>query len=279
MQKIKLNNGYEIPVLGYGTYRIKDGKEAVDTVYNAIKAGYRHIDGAAIYRNEKSVGEGIKKANIDRSELFVTSKLWNDNKGYEETKQAFYQTLSDLDLDYLDLYLIHWPVAQKSRDYWQQANSETWKAMEELYLEGKIKAIGVSNFHKHHLEALLKTAKIKPMVNQIELHPGLLQEETVQYFKEQDIVIEAWAPFANGDIFENDVLKEIAQKHNKTIAQITLKYLVDKNIVPLAKSITLSRIKDNLDIFDINLDEEDVQRIDAIKGYASYGADPDNIDF
>ena len=279
MKQIKLNNDYLIPTLGFGTFRIEEGEETVNAVYNAIKAGYRHIDCAAIYGNEKSVGEGIRKSKIKREELFITSKLWNDNKGYEETKKAFYQTLEDLGVEYLDLYLIHWPIAKKSRQNWIQANNDTWKAMEELYEEGKIKAIGVSNFLKNHLEALMQDAKIKPMVNQIEIHPGLTQNETVEFCQKNGIVVEAWAPFANGQIFANDILKDISKKYNKTIAQITLSWLVNKNIVALSKSITIERIKENLNIFDINLEKNDIAKIDSIKGYEGIGLDPNNIDF
>ena len=186
-----LNNNYKMPNIGFGTFRTPSGEETEQSVLNAIKAGYRHIDCAAAYGNEKSVGEAIRKSGVAREEIFVTSKLWNDDKGYENTLAAFNRTLEDLQLEYLDLYLIHWPIAKASKENWKEANSESWRALEELYNQGKIKAIGVSNFLEHHLEPLFETAKIKPMVNQIEFHPGMLQKEIVEFCKKHNILVEA----------------------------------------------------------------------------------------
>lgn len=274
-----LNNNYKIPNIGFGTFRTPSGEETEKSVIDAIKSGYRHIDCAAAYGNEKSVGEAIRKSGVAREELFITSKLWNDDKGYENTLAAFNRTLEDLQLDYLDLYLIHWPIAKASKNNWQEANSESWRALEELYKQGKIKAIGVSNFLGHHLDPLLKTAKIKPMVNQIEIHPGMLQEETVKFCEENNILVEAWAPFSNGQIFNNPMLKEIADQYKKSVAQISLRWIIQKGIIPLPKSVTPERIKNNLDVFDFEIKAQDVEKIDRLTDCGSSGLHPDEVDF
>lgn len=274
-----LSNNYKIPNIGFGTFRTPSGEETEQSVLNAIKSGYRHIDCAAAYGNEKSVGDAILKSGVAREELFVTSKLWNDDKGYENTLKAFNKTLEDLQLDYLDLYLIHWPIAKASKNNWQEANTESWRALEELYNQGKIKAIGVSNFLPHHLEPLLENAKIKPMVNQIEFHPGMLQEETVEFCKKHHILVEAWAPFSNGQILTNPVLKEIADKYKKSVAQFSLRWIIQKGIVPLPKSVTPERIKSNLEVFDFEISEQDVDIIDRLTDCGGSGLHPDEVDF
>ena len=232
MQKRKLINGYEIPILGFGTWKTPDGQTAVNAVKKAIEVGYTHIDTAARYENEVSVGKAIKESNVPREHLFITSKLWNSNRGYEKTIQACKKTLEDLGLDYLDLYLIHWPAAANQFDNWDEINLDTWKAMIDLYKMGKVKAIGVSNFKPHHLKSLME-AEISPMVNQIEFHPGFMQKETIEYCQSNNIIIEAWSPIGNGRLLENETLIEIAKKYNKSVAQICIKWCLQNNTIPL----------------------------------------------
>ncbi len=278
MDGFRLNNGRVIPQIGFGTFRIPNGEQTERSVIGAIEAGYRHIDGAAIYANEKSVGDGIRQTGVAREELFITSKLWNNEKGYESTLAAFERTLNDLQIDYLDLYLIHWPIAKASRDRWQEANNETWKAFEELYGKGKIKTLGVSNFQPHHLEPLMAFASVKPVVNQIEFHPGWLQEKTVAYCAKENIMIEAWAPFFNAKVLNHPVLTELAGAYGKSVAQLILRWILQKNFVSLPKSVTPQRIKENLDVFDFEIGAQDTDRIDKIDD-VGFAHNSDHIDF
>lgn len=224
MNTYQLNNGVEIPVLGFGTFKAKDGEEAYRAVLEALKAGYRHIDTAAIYQNEESVGQAIKDSGVPREEMFVTTKLWNSQQTYEQTRQALEKSIEKLGLDYLDLYLIHWPNPKPLRenDAWKTRNAEVWRAMEDLYQEGKIRAIGVSNFLPHHLDALLETATIVPAVNQVRLAPGVYQDQVVAYCREKGILLEAWGPFGQGELFDSKQVQEIAANHGKSVAQIAL---------------------------------------------------------
>ena len=261
---------------------MKDKDECEKAIISALQSGYKHIDTAAFYFNEKFIGEAIKKSGVDRKDLFITSKLWNTEHTYEKTMKAFFQTLEDLGTDYLDLYLIHWPRPIAFRDTWEEANAETWRAFEELYAAGKIKAIGLSNFLPKHIDALLKTAKIKPMVNQIEIHPGLERSDVIEYCKERAILLEAWAPFAVGSTFKIPVLQQLSQKYNRPISQIVLRWFLQKGIVPLPKSVTKERIKENLNVYDFEIDEQDIKKIDEITGedeQFKLHHDPDNINF
>ena len=274
-----LSNGVNIPCVGFGTWQTPNGETAINSVLEAMKCGYRHIDTAACYGNEESVGKAIKLSRINREELFVTSKLWNTDQGYESTLKAFDKTIKDLGLDYLDLYLIHWPVVKEHKEDWKEAICETWKAFEKLYSDGKIRAIGVSNFKPHHLKVIFENCNIKPMVNQIELHPSHNQDETVKFCRNNNILVEAWGPLSTGRIFKVKEMQDIANKYNKSIAQITLRWHIQNEILPLPKSVTPSRIKENSMIFDFELLKEDMELIQNLKGCEGSGIDPDNINF
>ncbi|MCG1010785.1 aldo/keto reductase [Salinicoccus sp. ID82-1] len=282
MQKLTdtftLTNGVEIPCVGFGTWQTPDGETAVNSVKKAIESGYRHIDTAAAYKNEGSVGKAIKESGVAREDLFITSKLWNSERGYDKTKAAFEQTLKELDTDYLDLYLIHWPANQKQFDNWEEINNETWKAMTELYEAGKVKAIGVSNFMTNHLEPLLET-EVKPMVNQIEYHPGHTQNGVVDLCKQYDILVEAWSPIGSGRLLEDESLKEIAQKYDKSVAQLCIRYVLQNGALPLPKSVTPERIEENTHVFDFEISDEDMKQMDAMENVGFSGMNPNEVDF
>ena len=273
-----LSNGYEMPGVGFGTWKAKDGADAYDSIIEALKAGYRHIDTAAMYRNEASVGKAVKECGLKREEIFVTSKVWNKNRGYEKTLAAFEKTLATMELDYLDLYLIHWPAIPLQFEDWDEINLGTWKAMIELYKAGKIKAIGVANFYPKHLESLMKT-EVPPMVNQIEFHPGYTQDEVVKYCQENGIVVQGWSPLGNGAVLGSEFLAEMAAKYNKSVAQICLRFAVQNGIVPLPKSVTPERIASNLDIYDFEISEEDMAAIAAMPETGFSGWNPNEVDF
>ena len=237
-----LNNGLSIPCVGYGTFQTPND-ETCAAVLEAIKVGYRHIDTAAFYGNEEGVGEAVRKSGVPREQLFITSKVWNSDRGYEKTKAAFAKTMKNLQMEYLDLLLIHWPANRKQfGDAAKGINAETWRAMEELYQDGKIKAIGLSNFLPHHIDELMETAQIKPMVNQIEFHPGWAQTDIVEYCLKNDIVVEAWSPLGRKDALENETLKSIAAKYGKSVAQLCIRWVLQHGVLPLPKSVTPSRI-------------------------------------
>ncbi|KAB2330782.1 aldo/keto reductase [Cytobacillus depressus] len=270
-----LHNGVKMPWFGIGVFKVEEGPELVNAVKFAIKHGYRSIDTAAIYENEEGVcqaiQEGIKEAGIFREELFITSKVWNSDLGYESTIAAYETSLKKLDLEYLDLYLIHWPVEGKYK--------EAWRALETLYKEGRVKAIGVSNFQVHHLEDLMKDAEIKPMINQVEYHPRLTQEEIQAFCQQQGIQLEAWSPLMQGQLLDNLVLQEIANKYNKTIAQVILRWDLQNGVVTIPKSTKEHRIIENSTVFDFELTKEEMQRINELNQNHRVGPDPDNFDF
>ncbi|WP_319482562.1 aldo/keto reductase [uncultured Draconibacterium sp.] len=263
MKNLLLNDGNKLPIIGFGTYKSNE-QEGIDAVSFALQNGYRLIDTAAFYFNEEAVGKGIKASGIPREEVIVTTKLWRDYLGYESTKRELEKSLKKLDLDYIDLYLIHWPANAKNYNNWQKANADTWRAMEELQAEGKIKSIGVSNFWQEHFEALFKTANLKPAVNQIEFHPGYWQPELTAFCKKQDIVLEAWSPLARGRVFDNETLQQIAQNHNQSVAKVCLRWITQHDVVVLPKSTTHERILDNLNLFDFELTPEEMHIIDNL---------------
>ncbi|WP_326512788.1 aldo/keto reductase [Clostridium intestinale] len=273
-----LSNGYKIPCVGFGTWQTPDGATAVSSVKAALTSGYKHIDTAAVYGNEKSVGTGISESKVSREELFVTSKVWNKDRGYEKTIAAFNKTLDDLGLDYLDLYLIHWPANAKQFSNWDEINLETWRAVTKLYKEGKIRSIGVSNFLPHHLKSLMKT-EIPPMVNQIEFHPGQMQNETVDYCKKHNMLVEAWSPLGTGRMLSNETLKEISAKYNKSVAQLCIRWCLQNEVLPLPKSVTPSRIKENTEIFDFVISDEDISTINSMEYCGGSGMNPDEVKF
>jgi diketogulonate reductase-like aldo/keto reductase len=283
MQKMKkltdcfqLSNGVSLPCVGYGTWQTPDGEIASKSVKLAIEAGYRHIDCAAVYANEISVGRGIKASGIPRNELFITSKVWNTERGYDKTIKAFEKTLSDLQLDYLDLYLIHWPANSKQFSDWDSINLDTWRAMTDLYKARKVRAIGVSNFQLKHLRSLLET-EVKPMVNQIRFHPGMMQQEIVSFCKENGLTVEAWSPLGQGKVLSDPVLQEIADRYGKSTAQVCIKWCLQHDICPLPKSVTPDRIKANAEVVDFTLTVDDMATIDKMdRGEI---VDSDKIDF
>ena len=272
-----LANGMTIPKVGFGTWQSKDGEEAYQAVKTALEVGYRHIDTAAVYGNEESVGRAIKDSGIAREDLFITTKLWAVGTT-EDARAALDESLKKLGLDYVDLYLIHWPNPKAFRPNFAERNAAVWKAMEEGVWDKKVRAIGVSNFHPRHLEPLLEVAEIKPVVNQIMVNPSDQQEEVVAFNKAHDILTEAYSPLGTGKIFAVTELTDIADKYGKTVAQVVLRWSLHKGYLPLPKSVTASRIKENADIFDFDLTEEDIAFIDSLHGKAGLARNPDEVD-
>ncbi len=268
---IRLNNGVEMPILGFGVFQIHDLDETADCIKKALKHGYRSIDTAMIYGNEEGVGKAIKESGIKREDLFITTKLWNSDQGYTETLKAFESSMEKLMLNYLDLYLIHWPMPKKNKYI------ETWKALETLYGDGKVKAIGVSNFNISHLENIIMECNIVPAVNQVEFHPWFLQTELFAYMKQKGIALEAWGPLGQGALLDNEILLEIAKKYNKTVAQVIIRWDIQKNVITIPKSSKEDRIASNADVFDFKLSDQDCKTIESLNKNHRIGPDPDEF--
>jgi diketogulonate reductase-like aldo/keto reductase len=265
-----LSNGVVMPWFGLGVYKVQEGDEVERAVSTAIEAGYISIDTAAFYQNEEGVGRAVRASGVPRDKLFITTKVWNTDQGYESTLKAFEESRKKLQLDYVDLYLVHWPVPGKYKD--------TWRALEKLYEDGLVRAIGVSNFQIHHLEDLAASANVRPMVNQVEYHPLLTQKPLLKYCRENGIQLEAWSPLMRGNL-DLPLLKELAQKYGKTPAQIVLRWDLQHEVVTIPKSVTPERIRENANVFDFELSAEDMERIDGLNQNRRFGADPDNFSF
>jgi len=268
---VKLVNGVEMPYLGLGVFKTKEGSEVENSVKWALEAGYRHIDTAAIYENEQGVGNAVKASGIPRNEIFITTKSWNENQRNGTVMEGFEESLKLLQTDYVDLYLIHWPVKGKY--------TATWKVMEEIYRSGRAKAIGVSNFLQHHLEDLFKIAEIKPMVNQVECHPHLVQQPLIDFCQAHKIQFEAWSPIMRGVVNEIPLFQELSEKYKKTPVQLVLRWDLQKGIVTIPKSVHQERIKSNAEIFDFELSEEDISHIDKLDKNKRFGSHPDTFTF
>ncbi|MEU2349639.1 aldo/keto reductase [Modestobacter sp. NPDC049651] len=270
---ITLNNGVEIPQLGFGVYQVKP-EETAQAVQSALEVGYRHIDTAEMYQNEKGVGEGIRNSGVPREEVFVTSKLNNGFHAHDAALKAFDGTLEALQFDYVDLFLIHWPLPGIDVDY-----VETWKAMEEIYRSGRAKAIGVSNFNPHHLRRLFAETEIRPAVNQVEVHPYLTQDEVRAFDAEHEIATEAWSPIAQGKVLDDPTILRVAERHGKTASQVTLRWHIERGDIVFPKSVTRSRVEENFGLFDFSLTEDDMREISALNRDERTGPDPDTFNY
>ena len=258
---VTLMNGVKMPCIGYGTWQTPKGGVTRECVKNAIEAGYRHIDTAYIYGNEDEVGQGVRDAGVKREDLFITTKHWVTERGYKKTLEAVDTSLKLLGMDYVDLYLVHWPCVARVSENWEEINAETWRGFEAAYKAGKLRAVGVSNYQQKHVEALWKTAEVKPMVNQLECHPGYLQTDTVTWMQRQGIAIEAWSPLGSGAVLKNETLVSVAAKYGKSTAQICVRFLLQLGVVPLPKSTNPGRTAANAQVFDFTLSDEDMRLI------------------
>ncbi len=269
-----LNNGVKNPCVGFGTFKAADGQSA-EVLKTAVDAGYRYFDTASFYETEESLGKAVREKQIPREELFIASKAWKTEMGYREVKEAFERSLERLQMDYLDLYLIHWPVPEEGYENWKQLDIDTWKGLEELYEEGRVKAIGVSNFLPHHIENILEYCHIRPAVNQIEFHPGYTQEMTVQYCQEREILVQAWSPIGRSALLNNPMILEIAGHYQVSAAQLCIRYAVQRGIVPLPKSSAMERMKPNQDVFGFEITREDMYRLGTFAQTGWSGLHPD----
>lgn len=268
---VTLNNGVEIPRLGLGVFKSPPGKETEQAVRWALEIGYRHIDTAAAYNNEADVGKALRAGGVPREKLFITTKVWNADQGYDSTLRAFDASRKKLGIDTLDLYLVHWPVKGKYKD--------TWRALEKLYADGRVRAIGVSNFLVHHLEDLLASADVVPAVNQVEFHPFLLQKPLLEFDRANGIRHEAWSPLTRGQMLQHELISGIARKHSRSNAQVLLRWDLQLGVVTIPKSVHRERILENSRVFDFELEEQDMARLESLDAGRRIGPDPDNFDF
>lgn len=269
-----LNNGVKIPCVAFGTYKAAQG-DNVEILKLAIESGYRYFDTASFYGTEEFLGQAVRESGIPREEFFITSKMWKDEMGYEGAKEAFFRSLKNIGTDYLDLYLIHWPLPQPDYEEWRTLDIETWRALEELYEEGKVKAIGLSNFLPHHIDNLLENCRIRPMVDQIEFHPGYTQEAVVQYCQEKGIQMQAWSPIGRGRVLEDKLITELAGKYSVSPAQICLRYALQRDVIPLPKSSSAERMRQNQDLFSFEISREDMHRISTMPPAGWSGEHPE----
>lgn len=272
---IRLSNGREIPCVGYGTWETPNDMAEV-CVKQALTMGYRHIDTAAAYGNEAGVGAGIKTSGVRREDIFLTTKHWVSERGYEKTIAAVEASLQALGTDYLDLYLIHWPCVEKVTPHWQEINADTWRGFEKMYQDGKILSLGVSNFEQKHLEALKKYAKVLPVVNQIEFHPGYSQSEVVSYCQDNNILVEGWSPLGHGQVLESEAIISLAEKYGVTPAKLCIRYALQHSVVPLPKSVNPVRMADNMEVFGFEISEEDIEVIDTLQEMGASGFRPED---
>ena len=277
MEHITTKNGVSIPVIGFGTWQITDRGKMIEVIRDAYDAGYRLIDTAAAYSNEIAISKAIETAGIPREEILISDKVWNTSRGYDEVQEACRKSLKKLKTDYLDLYLIHWPASKKLYENWGEINAETWRGMERLLTDGLVKEIGVCNFKIHHLEELNKSLKIKPAVNQMEIHPGSYPKEIITYCIQNGICVEASSPLGSGQILSDRVLNEIAKAHNRTVAQVCIRWILDKGVIAIPKSTYRSRIQDNIRVFDFSLSLEETEAIDNLPFCGGLGIDSDEV--
>ena len=274
MEDFKLLNGVTIPKIGFGTYKSVEGNDK-EVILRALRCGYRHLDTAAFYGNEEILGKSVKESGVPRDELFITSKIWKEDLGYDQARKSFEDSLKRLGMDYLDLCLIHWPKSDPEDAQWRKKDKETWKALEELYLAGKVRAIGVSNFLPHHLLNLMESASVVPMVDQLEFHPGYIQKTAVEFCQKHGILVEAWSPIGRGRVQEEPLLLELAQAYGKTPAQICLRFALQCQVLPLPKSSSKERMKENMEVFDFTISQTDMYRIMTLPQIGWSGEHPD----
>lgn len=277
MEILTAVNQVEIPAVGLGTWQITDREVMSNVIGEAYSMGYRLIDAAAAYSNEIAISKAIAQNELPRKDLLISDKVWNTSRGYEATQEACKKSLKKLKTDYFDMYLIHWPASMKLYDNWEDINADTWRGMEQLYKDGLVRCIGVCNFKVHHLESLKKTATIMPMINQIELHPGLMQADIVSYCQKENIIIEASSPLGNGQILNNEKLVELANSKDKTVAQVCLRWAIQKGVVVIPKSTNSVRLRQNIDVFDFELSSDEMGVIDGIEYCGGIGIDPDEV--